>query len=68
MTDGECQDVSDIDPDFDARKVPFAMYYTSGTTDLPKCVVLSQFYFTFSASQRRCVYFICFIIVGLSNW
>ena len=56
MTDEECQDVSDVDPDFDARRVPFAMYYTSGTTGIPKCVVLPHFYFTAHVARRRCVY------------
>ena len=60
MTDEECQDVSDIDPDFDARKVPFAMYHTSGTTGIPKCVVLSQFYFTTSVARRG---YVCLLLI-----
>ena len=55
MTDDEGQDVSDIDADFDAHKVPFTMYYTSGTTDLPKCVVFSHFFHTYGAAKRRYV-------------
>ena len=63
MTDEECQDVSDIDPDFDARKVPFAMYYTSGTTGLPKCIVRSHFSYIFIIRKMRYVCFLLFMQV-----
>ena len=56
MTDEECQDVSDTDPHFDARKEVFAMYYTTGTTGIPKCVVLSQYYFNAQVERRKYVY------------
>ena len=51
MTDEECQDICEVDPHFDARKVPYLMYSTSGTTGPPKLAVQSQHSFTFTKEQ-----------------
>ena len=50
MTEEECDDISDIDANFDARKTPFVLCYTSGTTGIPKGVLQPQYFFSCDAS------------------
>ena len=51
LTNDECDDISDLNPNFDARQTPCTLLYTSGTTGIPKGVLQSQYFYTYILHQ-----------------